>query len=159
VRRVVQRLVLVGLLWCAASRLWAQSTLTPVYVSGPTSNRLNVVLLSEGYTSAQLNQFLLDATNVFNAVTAKSPFQEYRSYLNCYAISVASTDSGSDHPANSISRNTYFNTTYDLSDYLITMPTNGTGQGKVDALLQAHLPECDLPVVLVNDVTQGGSDG
>ena len=33
------------------------------------------------------------------------------------------------------------------------------GQGKIDALLQTFMPNCHLPILLVNDVTDGGSDG
>ena len=123
------------------------------------SNRLNIVVLSEGYTSNQLAQFLVDATNAVNTLLSHPPYHEYRNYVNAFAIKVASTDSGSDHPFYGISRNTYFNSTYDSSDYLITIPADSTGQGKVDALLQTFMPNCQLPVLLVNDLTEGGSDG
>ena len=128
--------------------------------NGPTSNRLNIVVLSEGYTSSQLAQFLGDATNLVNTLLSHPPYQEYRDYVNAYAIKVASTDSGSDHPLYGIYKNTYFNSTYDATcDCLITIPTNSTGQGKVTALLQTFMPQCQLSILLVNDPTQGGSDG
>ncbi len=44
-----------------------------------------------------------------------------------------------------------------VADYLITIPPNWAdtnyshGQGKVDALLQTFMPNCQLPVLLVND--------
>ena len=99
-----------------------------------------------------------------------SPYQEYRTYCNAFAISVPSNQSGSDHPANGTNssnfRDTYFNSSYDsTSDYLISIPPNfvdtnfSHGQGKIDALLQTFMPECHVPVLLVNDFTPGGSDG
>ena len=131
-----------------------------ILTNGPVSNRLNIAVLSEGYTASQLAQFPVDATNAVNALLSHLPYQEYRSYFNAFAIKVASNESGSDHPASGVYHDTYFNSTYDpVSDYLITIPADSTGQGKVDALLQTFLPNCQLPILLVNDPTGGGSDG
>ena len=143
-----------------APRAFAQPSMQTILYNGPISNRLNIVVLSEGYTSNQLAQFPGDATNAVNALLSHLPYQEYRSYFNAFAISVASNESGSDHPASGIYHDTYFNSTYDpVSDYLITIPADSTGQGKIDALLQTFMPDCQLPILLVNDPTQGGSDG
>src|SRR5437016_3948921 len=139
--------------------LGAQPVRQTILTNGPVSNRLNIVLLSEGYTTNQLPQFLADATNAVNALLSHPPYLEYRSYCNAFAISVASAQSGSDHPSYPQYRNTYFNSTYDLTDVRITIPTNSTGQGKVDALLKTFVPRCHLPILLVNDVARGGSDG
>jgi hypothetical protein len=131
-----------------------------ILTNGPISNRLNIVVLSEGYTTNQLAQFAADATNAVNALLSHPPYQEYRNYCNAFAIKVASAQSGSDHPSSGIYRDTYFNSTYDpFADYLITIPFDNTGQGKVDALLGSFMPDCQLPILLVNDPTQGGSDG
>jgi hypothetical protein len=137
-----------------------------ILTNGPVSNRLNIVVLSEGYTSNQLAQFAVDATNAVNALLSHPPYQEYRSYFNAFAIKVASNESGSDHPADPLYHDTYFNSSYDpVSDRLITIPPNfadsnySHGQGKVDALLQTNMPNCHLPILLVNDITDGGSDG
>jgi hypothetical protein len=131
-----------------------------ILTNGPTANRLNVVVLSEGYTTNELAQFSVDASNAVDVLLSHPPYQEYQNYFNAFAIKVASTNSGSDHPNSGIYRNTYFNSTYDLvGDYWITIPAGSTGQGKVDALLQTFMPKCQLPVLLVNDPTLGGSDG
>jgi hypothetical protein len=133
-----------------------------ILTNGPFSNRLNIVVLSEGYTSSQLAQFLVDATNAVNTLLSHPPYQEYRSYVNAYAIKVASTQSGSSYPIYNDYRNTYFNSSFDtgyISDYLITIPADGTGQGKVDTLLHTFMPQCQLPILLVNVLDHGGSDG
>jgi len=144
--------------------------MTTILTNGPVSNRLNIVVLSEGYTSSDLARFPVDATNAINGLFSHVPYQEYRSYCNAFAISVPSNQSGSDHPANGTNssnfRDTYFNSTYDSnSDRLITIPPNfadttySHGQGKVDTLLQAFVPRYHLPILLVNDPAPGGSDG
>jgi len=131
-----------------------------IITNGPATNRLNVVMLSEGYTSNQLSQFLGDATNAISILLSHPPYREYQSYVNAFAIKVASAQSGSTHPLYGVTNNTYFKSTYDpYGDYLITIPTNSTGQGKVDTLLQTFMPQCQLPILVVNDGTDGGSDG
>jgi hypothetical protein len=149
----------------SASRASAQVSVQTILTNGPASNRVNIVLLSEGYTSAELPQFAADATNAVRALLSHAPYQEYSNYFNASAIKVASNESGSDHPYNGIYRDTYFSSTYDpLSDRLITIPPNfadtnySHGQGKVDALL-TNTPRWHLPILLVNDFTDGGSDG
>src|SRR6516164_1454111 len=41
----------------------AQTNFLTILTNGPVSNRLNVVVLSEGYTTTQYTNFLVDATN------------------------------------------------------------------------------------------------
>ena len=95
------------------------------------------------------------------------PYQEYSSYFNAFAISVASIDSGSDHPLEGVFKNTYFNSSYDTYGLteLLTIPPNNwdanynDGQGKVINLLTNLVPEYDLVMLLVNDLQYGGSGG
>jgi hypothetical protein len=142
-----------------------QGTLSTLFDNGPQSNRVNVVVLSEGYTNPQLGQFLVDATNLVNTLLNTPPYQAYRGHCNAYAIAVASPESGSDHPLYPVFVNTYFNSAYEVQNYVITIPPNGydanyaNGQGKVDALVTNLLPHADMVLLLVNDVTPGGSSG
>ena len=71
--------------------------------NGPASNRFNIVFLSEGYTSSQMPQFLVDATNALSAILSWPPWQSYSNYVNAYAIRTNSVQSGSDHPVSGIS--------------------------------------------------------
>ncbi len=145
----------------------AQPIRSTILTNGPASNRVNIVLLSEGYQAHQLGKFLVDATNAVNHLLSAPPYQEYGSYFNAFAISVASTNSGSDHPNQGVLKDTYFNSSYDSFGVssVITIPPNDRdpdyshGQGKVDALLQALAPEEDLVILLVNDLQYGGSGG
>ena len=156
------------LLWLSLMepRALSQAAMLTILTNGPVSNRLNIVVLSEGYTTSDLGRFPVDATNAINGLLSHSPLQEYRSYCNAFAISVPSNQSGSDHPSSAVFRDTYFNSTYDSSsDYITTIPPNfadsnySHGQGKVDALLQTFVPRYHLPILLVNDPAPGGSDG
>jgi hypothetical protein len=137
-------------------------TLFSLATPGPATNRISIAFLSEGYTSAQQGVFLADATNAMSAILGEQPYAEYASLFHFYAIFTNSTQSGSDHPQSGQFRNTYFNSTYDATlDYVITIPTGVTGQGRVDALLNLLLPGTNHPhrlaVLLVNDAKDGGS--
>jgi hypothetical protein len=152
-------IVAVVMLCSALAKIPAQPVLQTLASNGPPANRLNIVVLSEGYTSNRMETFLADSTNALNALLEHQPYKEYRAFFNGFAIWVPSAQSGSDHPSYGQSRNTYFNSTYDAADRIITIPPDATGQGKVDALLRSLLPEYDLAILLVNDRTPGGSDG
>jgi hypothetical protein len=141
-------------------RTFAQPSMQTIFTNGPPSNRFNIVVLSEGYTNNELGQFFLDASNAVRTLLSHPPYREYSNYANAFAIKVASTQSGSDHPLLGIYRNTYFNSAYvNAEDNLITIPADSAGQGKVDSLLQTFMPRCHLAILLVNDRTQGASDG
>ena len=70
----------------AAPNARAQGALTTLFTNGPTSNRINVVVLSEGYTSSQLGQFLIDARAAVSNMLAVPPHHDYSNYFNAYAI-------------------------------------------------------------------------
>ena len=159
------------LAWLAAwwpQPVTAQGTVYLLFTNGPTAKRLNVVLLAEGYTTNQVSLFLYDATNAINNLLAQQPYHEYEKYFNAYALFVASAEDGSDHPVSGGTyKNTYFNSSFDSYGIyqLLTIPPNNyngnysQGQGKVDALLAALMPEYDLAVMVVNDLEYGGSGG
>jgi hypothetical protein len=174
---------------CGAS---AQADLNILFTNGPASNRVNIVFFSEGYQTNQLPQFLNDAaaavSNLFSkqsiAFEYYNPYVEYSNYFNAYAVSVASTNSGSNHSLISNTNKTYFRSTYGGNGIvqLITIPPNSLdsnfadGAGKVQALLtnQALYAATNLAiatnvlkqvtssnrflVLIVNDTTYGGSD-
>ena len=145
----------------------AQSV-TQIRDVGPRSNRINLVILSEGYTAEELTtKFPADARTIMEGFLEAEPYREYRDYVNVFTIAVASAQSGSDHPSRGIARNTYFNSTYDSygQERLLTIPPNdlngsyAQGQGKVDALLAQFVPDYDLAVMVVNDPEYGGAGG
>ena len=139
-----------------------------IITNGPATNRVNLVFFSEGYTNGQLAKFLADVTNATSAFFNVEPYAEYSNYFNVFAIFTNSVHAGSTHLAYSsyVSGYTSFNSSYDSSDRIITIPPNPSdansshGQGKINALLQTYLPATnhDLPALLVNDPVPGGSD-
>ena len=153
--RLVQ--VVIAMAVAAAIPAFGQASMMPLLPNGPTSDRINLVILSEGYTEAELAQFRTDATNTLAALFSNSPIAGYQEHFNAFAISVASAESGSDHPSRGIYRNTYFGSSYDnagIARYL-TVPQ----RQPVYNILYQFIPQYDLVVILVNDEEYGGSGG
>jgi hypothetical protein len=147
-------------LFASSTNIFSQATIQQVVSNGPTNRRLNVVVFSEGYTSSQLPKFLsTDVPLLLNHLFATEPFQEYAPYYNAFAISVASAESGSDHPSQGIFHNTFFNSTYETGGVTRLLTLDGTGYFRADSLLQLLMPEYDLVFVIVNDPVYGGSGG
>jgi hypothetical protein len=144
----------------SCGQIWGQATLTQILNNGPSSNRINVVFFPDGYTASQLQKFLdTDAYVMMNSFFNNVPFNEYKSYYNVYAISVASNESGSDHPSRGIYRDTYFSSTFETAEIDRLLTLSGNGYMRADSLLQQFVPDYDLVVVVVNDPEYGGSGG
>lgn len=151
-----------------ASSQYSGPALVTLMTNGPASNRLNIVFLSEGYTSNELAQFLSDARSSAQALLSYKPYNEYTNYINVFAIVVASAQSGSSHPGWPLLRDTYFNSSYDATlDNIISLPPNSldtnyaNGRGKIDALIERFIPgnASAMQVLLINELVPGGSGG
>ncbi|HAM73155.1 MAG TPA: hypothetical protein DCM86_16080 [Verrucomicrobiales bacterium] len=145
----------------------APPVLIPFSTTGPTSARINLVLLAEGYQQSERAKFEADGIAVINGILGAEPLATYRPFFNAYGIFVPSVDSGADHPLDRIQRNTYFNSTFNSygTERVLTIPPNDIdpdwshGDGRVYALLADLMPEYDLAAVVVNDDEYGGSGG
>ncbi len=139
---------------------FSQATIQQLLNNGSTDKRINIVFLSEGYTSSELSKYIgSDVHVMLNKFTGTFPFIEYATYFNAFAISVASAESGSDHPSLGIYRNTFFNSTYETAGITRLLTLQGEGYWRADSLLQLLMPEYDIVVVIVNDIQYGGSGG
>lgn len=135
-----------------------------LFMTGPSSRRIDVVFIAEGYAESQLPTFLSNATYAQDVLFSSEPFKEYRNYFNAFALSVASPESGSDHPSHGIFKDTYFNSSYDSYGLgqALTIPPNDrdpdveNGYGKAYRLLDELLPDWDVLVFIVNDPVFGG---
>src|SRR6185503_8954122 len=72
---------------------------TQIAGSAPRNRAFNVVLLAEGFTTAQQNDFNNACTAFVNAFRTTAPFDELSPAINIFRVNVSSTDSGADDPA------------------------------------------------------------
>ena len=66
----------------------AQGTLYTLATNGPSGNRLNIVILAEGYTANQSATFTNHARGIVSKFLSTAPYSAYTNYFNAYAIFV-----------------------------------------------------------------------
>jgi hypothetical protein len=139
---------------------------TKIVDNGPASDRFNIVILSDGYTQAQLAQFHADAQQYVDFFLNTPPFNTNCTAFNFYRIDVASTESGADDPVETddhctggtgATAATYFDATF-CSDGVIRRLL-GVNNGTATNVLNAQVPEWNLGLVIVNSEIYGGSGG
>ncbi|MEU8221240.1 M64 family metallopeptidase [Kribbella sp. NPDC048915] len=72
------------------------ATVVPIQVTGPASSRFNLVVMGDGYTTAELPKFREQLDKHLNILWSIEPFKSYRNYVNVYAVEIASPESGVD---------------------------------------------------------------
>src|SRR6185436_9482082 len=152
--------VLITLAMAVASSAIGQTNFLTLLTNGPTATRLNIVFLSEGYTTSDLAHFPSDAQTMLNRMLSSPPLAEYSNYFNAFAISVPSSQSGADHytPTTTLV-DTFFNARYDTSGVQRLLTIDSVGRSRANSLLATYMPEYDLAAVVVNDIQYGGSGG
>jgi hypothetical protein len=120
--------------------------------SGISSEKIDLVILSEGYTSTEQCKFVADAKRMTDTLLASPPFNEMANRFNVYAVSVPSVESGADRPDEKVFRNTAFSATwftFNSTRYLTTSDMKPIYDA-VDGISWDHL------IVLVNSDRYGG---
>jgi IgA Peptidase M64 len=70
------------------------ATVVPLQVTGPPSEKLNLVILSDGYQAQEMDKFRADVDRNLNVQWSIEPFRSYRHYFNVYRLEIVSQDSG-----------------------------------------------------------------
>ncbi|RYE25290.1 MAG: T9SS type A sorting domain-containing protein [Sphingobacteriales bacterium] len=142
-------------------------TVTDIMYNGPDTNRINIVMLPDGFTGAQMSSFITNAGSMNTALFNQTPFLNYKNFFNTYAIEAPSVQSGTDHPGTATdvtepvipvkNVNTAFGSTFDYGNiHRLLVPTDDPA---IFDALNNNKPEWDQAVVLVNTTEYGGSGG
>ena len=139
----------------------ARAVAEPVTVvrrNGPNYNRINIAILGDGYTSEELTKYSTDVDLLLADLFGESPFSEYESYFNVRRIDVVSNESGADHPADGIFRDTALGAAYDCADIARLICVDDAAVLSVlERSVTGNLR--DIVLILVNDDEYGGSGG
>jgi hypothetical protein len=120
--------------------------------SGSAFEKIDVVILSEGYTVNELEKFRSDSRKMIDTLLNTVPFNKYRDRFNFYSVQIPSEESGSDMPDEKVFKNTAFNSSYftfDSPRYLTT-PDLKSVYDATDGISWDHL------AILVNSERYGG---
>lgn len=146
--------------------------------SGNPQNRIDILVMGDGYTAAEKAQFDVDVDNIMSSFFEISPLAEYKNYFNVQTLFVGSNESGADHPPydpncefwdNSCCADplmqtdplrgrmvdTAFDSTYCVYNIHQLLVSDNN---KVYSAASA-VPDWDIIMVIVNDPTYGGSGG
>ncbi len=72
----------------------ADATVVPIQVTGDPAKRFNLIVLGDGYTTADMPKFRTHLATHLNDLWTIEPFKSYRSYINVYAVEIPSGESG-----------------------------------------------------------------
>ena len=137
-----------------------------IYYSGRTENRINLVILGDGYQQHELAKFVVDARNFYNTFHLTNPFLQYHDFFNVFAVKVPSKESGASHPGTAMDESTndsqpvisvdnYFGSTFDHNGlHRLIFPTKTT---EIANVLAANTPYYDSVLLLVNSPYYAGS--
>ena len=139
--------------------------ITKVHDGGHPADRLNMVIVSEGYTAARMAQFEHDVDEFIAFFFSISPFDEEQVAcgFNIYRLDVVSDEGGADKPecdgngAMPVMVNTYFDATF-CADGANQRVLRGNST-LVQDTVESHLPEWGQILVIVDDPERGGWGG
>ncbi|MEU6890381.1 M64 family metallopeptidase [Streptomyces sp. NPDC046557] len=132
----------------------ADGEVTKAVDNGPSADRLDVVVIGDGYTAAELGKFHDDARQKWAEVTSVEPYATYRNLFNVWTVDAVSRESGvSGDPDAATTRDTALGSYFwcDGIERLLCVD-----QPKVDAYV-AKAPAADLVIVLSNSAKYGGA--
>jgi len=142
--------VTVTLFFPILAHSWESETLIE---TGDPANRVNVVIMGEGYTESELIDFRWQVRSLVRYLLREEPFNEYQNYFNFYRIDVISNESGIDRPH----REEFVDTALDGWESLTGPCTIWVHRDKV-ALAAEDIPApaiADDIFVLINDSSAG----
>lgn len=120
--------------------------------NGGPEECIDVVIVAEGYTEAEVEQFYLDARTAMEAILGHKPFDRYKGSFNFVAVALTSQDSGVSVPGSGEWKNTalkaHFNTFY-MDRYLTTLRLKNL-HDSLSGIPYEHI------VILANTDTYGG---
>ncbi len=120
---------------------------------GPSDERVDLVILSEGYASADLPQFEADAAAVAAHMVSLEPWSRYQGILNVWRVDVPSKDSGV-VPGAVV--DTAFSCSYGCRGIAQLICCDDVA---VATAAEEAVPGAEGVLVLVNGSTYGGSGG
>ena len=121
--------------------------------NGPTENRIDLVLLGDGYTDSEIPDYINHANNIVNGFFNEGVLNNYQSYFNVHRVDVISNETGVDNDPNGVLRDTALDMTYYCNDLARLLCISVSKA--IDAANNA--PATDQILALANSTTYGGA--
>jgi hypothetical protein len=125
-----------------------------VLYNGNPSSKVDIVLIPDGYTKDQIDDFKNDCKKFVDDFFQYSPFKENKDKFNIWAVLAPSEESGSDIPTDHVWKRTLLNTsfyTFDEERYLMTK------DNKTLRNVAANVPYDEIYILVNTDKYGGGA--
>lgn len=120
--------------------------------NGPPSEKVDILILGDGYTAAERGKFEKDARRLVDILFSQSPFRERRADFNVWGLCPAARESGISRPSLGIHRDSPVGATYDAfgsERYVLTFDNRKFREA-------ASYAPYDHVEILTNSKTYGG---
>ena len=120
--------------------------------SGPPAEKVDFLILGDGYTAAERGKFEKDARRLMEILFAVSPYKERRSDFNVWGLCPATEESGISRPSTGIHRRSLVGATYDAfgtERYMLTFENRSFRD-------VASFAPYEFVEILANSKTYGG---
>ena len=122
--------------------------------NGDPANKVDIVMIPEGYSKDEMDQFKKDCKKFDSLLFNTSPYKENKDKFNIRGVEAPSEESGTDIPADNIWKKTLLNTgfyTFDLERYLMTYDY------KTVCDVAANAPYDQIYIIVNSEKYGGGS--
>ena len=122
--------------------------------NGDPTNKVDIVMIPDGYTRDEMDQFKKDCEKFANYLFNTSPYKENKDKFNIRGVEAPSENSGTDIPADNVWKKTLLSTsfyTFDLKRYLMTEDY------KTVCDVAANAPYDQIYIIVNSDEYGGGA--
>lgn len=122
--------------------------------SGKTSEKIDIVILPDGYTPGEMDKFKEDCIRFTGYLFDVSPFKENKDKFNIRGVEAPSENSGADIPAGDVWKKTILNTsfyTFNSDRYLMTYDNKSVRD------IAANAPYDQIYILVNTELYGGGS--
>lgn len=130
----------------------APAPLLTIQARGEPADKVDLLILGDGYTPAEMDKFEADAKRMSAALFSVSPFRERQDDFNVWAMAPVSARSGVARPSSGLHRHSVLGTRYDAfrsERYVLTFNNRALRD------IASHAPY-EFIQILVNNETYGG---
>ena len=129
-----------------AGKVWT------VFENGPAAQKVDLLVISEGYTAAQMSKFHGDVKRLLEALFAEEPFKSRRADFNVRALDLPSPQSGINRPNAGSFKRTPLSAEFNIFDserYVLTFDNRALRDA-------ASAAPYEFIEILANEQTYGG---
>jgi hypothetical protein len=124
----------------------------PIRIGGPSPDKVDLLVLGDGYTQADMRKFEADVRRLTDHLFAVSPFKERAQDFNVWALAVPTQESGVTRPSTGVHHASALGTRYDIfgsERYVLTLDNRALRD-------IAQYAPYEFIEILVNNDTYGG---